>query len=117
MTFTQRQAVPFDSVINGDCIEVMSNLPSASVDFILTDPPYLVNFRDRSGRNIANDDNDAWLKPAFRQMHRVLRPDSLCISFYSWNKADQVTGPERLSYRRLTATRPRSGPGRRVAHP
>jgi site-specific DNA-methyltransferase (adenine-specific) len=88
MTSTQQQALPLDSVVNGDCIEVMRNLPPASVDFILTDPPYLVNYNDRSGRSIANDDNDAWLKPAFNQMHRVLRPDSLCISFYSWNKAD-----------------------------
>src|SRR5579872_7160184 len=89
MTSTQQQALPLDSVVNGDCIEVMSNLPWASVDFILTDPPYLVNYRDRSGRSVANDANDgAWLKPAFRQMHRILRPDSLCVSFYGWNKVD-----------------------------
>jgi site-specific DNA-methyltransferase (adenine-specific) len=66
----------------------MRSLPWASVDFILTDPPYLVNYRDRSGRRVTNDDNDAWLKPAFRQMYRVLRPDSLCVSFYGWNKVD-----------------------------
>lgn len=73
---------------HGDCIEIMRKMPWASVDFILTDPPYLVNYRDRSGRSIANDNDDAWLKPAFRQMHRVLRPDSLCVSFYGWNRTD-----------------------------
>jgi site-specific DNA-methyltransferase (adenine-specific) len=83
----------FDQMLGGvtcgDCINVMAHMPWASVDFILTDPPYLVNYRDRSGRSVANDDNDgAWLKPAFRQMHRVLRPDSLCVSFYGWNKTD-----------------------------
>ena len=72
----------------GDCIDVMRGMAWASVDFILTDPPYLVNYRDRSGRRVANDDNEAWLKPAFRQMYRVLRPDSLCVSFYGWNKVD-----------------------------
>jgi DNA modification methylase len=30
---------------------------AGSVDFILTDPPYLVNYRDRSGRSIAGDGN------------------------------------------------------------
>jgi len=70
-----------NDVAHGDCIEVMRTLPWASVDFILTDPPYLVNYRDRSGRSLANDDNDSWLKPAFRAMNRVLRPDSLCVSF------------------------------------
>jgi len=89
MTFTNRQKVSPDSIVNGDCIEVMRSLPWASVDFILTDPPYLVNYRDRTGRSVANDAGDgAWLKPAFRQMHRVLRPDSLCVSFYGWNKVD-----------------------------
>ena len=77
-----------NGVTHGDCIEVMRRMPWASADFILTDPPYLVNYRDRSGRSIANDNDDAWLKPAFRQMHRVLRPDSLCVSFYGWNRTD-----------------------------
>jgi len=77
-----------NGVTHGDCIEVMRRMRWASVDFILTDPPYLVNYRDRSGRSIANDNDDAWLKPAFRQMHRVLRPDSLCVSFYGWNRTD-----------------------------
>ena len=77
-----------NDVACGDCIDVMRSMPWACVDFILTDPPYLVNYRDRSGRRVANDDNDAWMKPAFRQMYRVLRPDSLCVSFYGWNKVD-----------------------------
>lgn len=76
-------------VINGNCIDVMRTMPWASVDFILTDPPYLVNYRDRAGRSVANDSGDgAWLKPSFQQMHRVLRPNSLCVSFYGWNKID-----------------------------
>jgi DNA modification methylase len=77
-----------NEVTCGDCIDVMRAMPWASVDFILTDPPYLVNYRDRSGRRVTNDDNGAWLKPAFRQMYRVLRPDSLCVSFYGWNVVD-----------------------------
>jgi adenine-specific DNA-methyltransferase len=88
MKYSNQQKVPFNTVINGNCIDIIRSLPWASVDFILTDPPYLVNYRDRAGRSVANDDNDAWLKPAFRQMHRVLRPDSLCVSFYGWNKVD-----------------------------
>jgi site-specific DNA-methyltransferase (adenine-specific) len=83
-----RSSPMLGTVTHGDCIEVMRRMRWASVDFILTDPPYLVNYRDRSGRSIANDNDDAWLKPAFRQMHRVLRPDSLCVSFYGWNRTD-----------------------------
>jgi DNA modification methylase len=39
-------------IMQGDCIQVMRQMPANSVDFILTDPPYLVNYRDRSGRSI-----------------------------------------------------------------
>lgn len=77
-----------DSVTCGDCIDVMAHLPARCVDFVLTDPPYLVRYRDRSGRRIINDDNDAWVKPSFAQIHRVLKSDSLFASFYSWNKTD-----------------------------
>jgi site-specific DNA-methyltransferase (adenine-specific) len=77
-----------NSVTCGDCIDVMAHLPGSCIDFVLTDPPYLVRYRDRSGRRVINDDNDAWLKPAFAQIHRVLKADSLCVSFYGWNKTD-----------------------------
>ncbi len=42
-------------ILNGDCIQVMRELPAGSVDFILTDPPYLVNYCDRSGRSAQDD--------------------------------------------------------------
>jgi site-specific DNA-methyltransferase (adenine-specific) len=77
-----------NTVIHGDCIAAMDRMAPESVDFVLTDPPYIVRYRDRSGRRVANDNHGAWVKPAFAQMHRVLKPGSFCISFYGWNKAD-----------------------------
>lgn len=76
-------------IVRGDCIEVMSAWPSESVNFILTDPPYLVNYVDREGRSIANDVSGEWLRPAFEQMYRLLERDSFCVSFYGWSKTDQ----------------------------
>jgi len=73
----------------GDCCNVMQSIPSEAVDFILTDPPYLVNYEDRSGRTLAGDKSGAWLKPAFAQMYRVLKPGTLCVSFYGWSKTDE----------------------------
>ncbi len=35
--------------ILGNCVHIMSGFPDNAVDFILTDPPYLVGFRDRQG--------------------------------------------------------------------
>lgn len=77
-----------NSVMHGDCIDLMKQLPAAGVDFILTDPPYITRYKDRSGRVVANDDNGRWLQPAFAEMFRVLKDDSFCASFHGWSKAD-----------------------------
>jgi adenine-specific DNA-methyltransferase len=65
----------------------MRQFRSASVDFVLTDPPYLVNYASNDGRTVPNDDNDAWLKPAFAEIYRALRWNRFCVSFYAWNRA------------------------------
>ncbi|CAM3702947.1 DNA methyltransferase [Agrobacterium radiobacter] len=77
-----------NTVLYGDCISLMQRLPGGSVDFILTDPPYLVRYRDRHGRTVANDNNATWMKPAFAEMHRVLKPGGFAVSFYGWNHVD-----------------------------
>jgi hypothetical protein len=77
-----------DNVTHGDCVEVMKDMRARSVDLILTDPPYLVNYHDRTGRQVLNDDNADWLDPAFSEMHRVLKDGGACLCFYAWNKID-----------------------------
>jgi len=76
-------------IVHGNCVEVMAQWPSESVNFILTDPPYLVGYTDRSGRSIAGDKKDDWLKPAFAEMFRLLERDSFCVSFYGWSAVDR----------------------------
>ncbi len=78
-----------NKVFPGDCQEVLRALPRACVDLVVTDPPYLVSYRDRSGRSIANDDNDRWMYPAFAEVVRVMKPQTYCVSFYGWSKADR----------------------------
>ena len=78
-----------NTVLQGDCIEVMRQLRSCCVNFVLTDPPYLAHYCSRDGRKVTNDGDDAWLKPAFAEIFRVLRRDSFCVSFYGWHQADK----------------------------
>jgi len=77
------------TIIHGDCLRVLPSLAEASVQFILTDPPYITKYQSRDGRYVPNDDNDRWLKPAFAQMYRALANDSFCVSFYGWPRADK----------------------------
>jgi DNA modification methylase len=85
-TTMQPIAAYINRVIHGDCIEVMRTMPSSSIDFILTDPPYIVRYASRDGRTIAEDDNGRWLTPAFAECYRVLKQDRYAVSFYGWNQ-------------------------------
>jgi DNA modification methylase len=87
-TFTTANAANLNTVLQGDCVQIMRGMQPGSVDFVITDPPYITRYCDRSGRAVANDDNSRWLKPAFTQVHRLLKSAAFCISFYGWNKAD-----------------------------
>ena len=76
------------SILHGDARVVLANHQSTSVDVVITDPPYGVRYRDRDGRSIAGDDDLQSVLPVFAELHRVLKPDSFCISFYGWNQID-----------------------------
>lgn len=69
---TKTQHTPANAILHGDCLTILPQLAPRSVGFVLTDPPYLANYRSRDGRRVPNDDNDTWLAPAFAELYRVL---------------------------------------------
>lgn len=85
----QGTGTPRNVILHGDCLDVLPRLAAGSVDFVLTDPPYLARYRSRDGRSVPNDDNDAWLKPASSELYRVLAHDRFAVSFYGWPHADR----------------------------
>ena len=86
MSFSQSN---LNRVITGDCLKLLPLLPAASVDMVLTDPPYLVRYHSRDGRGVPNDDTDAWLEPAFAEQYRVLKRDRFCVSFCGFTQAER----------------------------
>ncbi|MCC5975525.1 MAG: site-specific DNA-methyltransferase [Rubellimicrobium sp.] len=59
------QALPLNSVIAGDCVEVMRSLPAESVDLIFADPPYNLQLRGdlhRPDNSRVDAVTDAWDK-------------------------------------------------------
>jgi modification methylase len=83
-------SLPFNSILAGDCIEVMNALPENSVDLIFADPPYNLQLKgdlhrpDNSKVDAVDDDWDQfdsfraydeftteWLKAA----RRILKPN------------------------------------------
>jgi len=81
-------SLPCNQILQGDCISIMRKFPENAVDLVVTDPPYLVNYKDRTGRTIQNDVNSDWVKPAFKQTYRVLKNNSFCVSFYGDTHVD-----------------------------
>lgn len=80
--------LPVNRVLQGDCNNLLPLLPNGCVDLIVTDPPYGVSYQDRHGRRIANDTDLSPVLGAFSGLYRVLKTDSLCISFYGWTRVE-----------------------------
>ncbi len=83
------------SIYHGNCLDVLPEVASASIDFVLTDPPYLVNYRGRwdgEKKAIIGDNDSGWVTPAFAQVMRVMKDDCLCFSFYGFPHADIFVG-------------------------
>jgi DNA modification methylase len=76
-------------VIHGDCLAVMGSMDEASVDAIVTDPPYLLEFmgkefdRQHKGMDGANagEKMQAWHLSWAREAYRVLRPGGHLLAF------------------------------------
>ena len=73
----------------GDCLELMKDIQSNSVDLALTDPPYGIKYKSNRRTKspkfemIANDNNSSRFL-VYPEMYRVLKDDSAAIVFASW---------------------------------
>jgi len=76
----------------GDCLERMKEIPDGSVDMILTDPPYGMDFqsnhRKEKHNKIANDVGLDWLEDFARACYRIAKNDSAHYVFCSFHKID-----------------------------
>ena len=57
---------------NGDCLELMKNIPDGSVDLVLTDPPY--------GTTACKWDTVIPFEPMWEQLNRIIKPNgAICL--------------------------------------
>lgn len=78
-----------NTILRGDCRDVLKSMPGNSFDLVVTDPPYLVRYKERSGRSIKGDRYGDWLQPAMAETARVMKPGGLMLSFYGWQCVDR----------------------------
>lgn len=75
-----------NKIICGDCLEVMKDIPDNSIDLVITDPPYGMNYKSNMDKNnrfdyIMNDDNLDFFEPFIKESKRVLKENS-CIALF-----------------------------------
>jgi len=89
----ERGSAEPNTIYNEDCLETMQRMPDGSIDLVCTDPPYGVswqsNRRISKHEKIANDSNVDWLDDVYTEIYRVLKPDTICVSFYGWPEVDR----------------------------
>lgn len=81
------EKLAIDTIIQGDCLEIMAELPDASVDCVCTDPPYFLpathysvrsrNFRSLSDLSIL----EHFYRSVFTEVRRILKPDGFAYVF------------------------------------
>lgn len=64
----------FGQAYLGDSLELLKSIPTASVNLVLTSPPYALHFKKEYG-NARKSDYVAWMLPFAREILRVLKDD------------------------------------------
>lgn len=82
-----------NKIILGNCLDILQNLPSNCVDFIVTSPPYADSRKNTYG-GIHPDKYVEWFLPISHELHRVLKEDGTFIL----NIKEKVLNGERHTY-------------------
>jgi len=81
-----------NKIYNADCLELMKDIPDNSIDLVLTDPPYGMNFKSGYRKiqynNIENDNNLDWLNLWLKEISRIKKDNSHLYIFCSWHNID-----------------------------
>ncbi|PYP91023.1 MAG: site-specific DNA-methyltransferase [Candidatus Angelobacter sp. Gp1-AA117] len=85
--------LPLDTIIKGDCRNVLKTFPDASVDLVVTSPPY-ADSRKHTYGGVSPDEYVAWFLLITSELHRVLKPTGSFIL----NIKERVKDGERHTY-------------------
>ena len=84
------------TLYNGDCIQVMrDNIANESIDLIVTDPPYLIEYKTNYRKYehdfdsvIQNDNNPELIIDYIKECYRIMKQDTAMYMFCNFDKVD-----------------------------
>jgi site-specific DNA-methyltransferase (adenine-specific) len=82
-----------NTILPGDAAEALKQLPDASIDLIVTSPPY-ADQRAATYGGVKADDYVEWFLPISAELHRVLKPEGSFVL----NIKERVVKGERHTY-------------------
>jgi len=83
-------SLPLDTILHGDCLELLHTLPDASVDAVVTDPPYMIGASSvgsgsaKSGTWADMENAAYWYAAWFTETKRILRLTGFLAVFTNW---------------------------------
>ena len=85
--------IELNKIYNEDCLDGMKRIPDGSVDLIVTDPPYLINYSrhvkgHRFENKILNDNNPELISKYIKECYRILKNNSAMYMFASHKTVD-----------------------------
>ncbi len=82
-----------DKLVLGDCLKILQDIPSNSINLIVTSPPYADNRKSTYG-GVSPDEYVEWFLPISAELRRVLKDDGSFIL----NIKEKVVDGERHTY-------------------
>jgi site-specific DNA-methyltransferase (adenine-specific) len=94
-----RRIGPFDccTIIEGDCLNIMPEMPDGCMNLIVTDPPYGIKFKSHSAKvprfNILiNDEGEFDLAKCWQESWRITRTEGALYFYCRWDVAHRWSG-------------------------
>ena len=83
-------------IYNDDCLNAMRNIDKDSIDLIVTDPPYLINYKTNHRKNkeddfckpIKGDDDYKLIENYIKECYRILKNNSAMYIFCNGDRVD-----------------------------
>lgn len=87
---TEKKTIGNAELYQGDCLEIMGELPLMSVNAVITDPPYMIgaistgNASAKAGGWADMENSAWWYSEWLKRARRALKQDGFCCVFGNW---------------------------------